>query len=342
MKRVEFWLNDELIWEDTDDSDGWNFKWTPTLLGDHQIQIRAIDNDAQVGWSAPLDVTVTPTQTPLLITDSQSKVISGEKASIGVNLSAPKKSTGIASHLQQLLQSNNFLSNDTKGDITIATFTKAKGVNLTSMGRIDGMGSVWRMRNGEKTNFKAKLRGYRSSFSENYDLEARFDTFVFSPVSNGPATHILEGKGVKKVKAASPSEATTTTPAISNTHNYYIIGSNFADTLTGGDGNDTLTGGDGNDTLTGGLGSDYLVGGTGNDRFEYNLADIDDIETETDTIHCFVRGKDTIGLGSGLTFGNNVFVDTISQPGDTFITDGSNAFALVLGVSLDQNDFSII
>jgi Ca2+-binding RTX toxin-like protein len=53
-----------------------------------------------------------------------------------------------------------------------------------------------------------------------------------------------------------------------------VIGSGFADSITGnsagnfldgGAGNDTINGGDGNDTLMGGGGNDILTGGTGND-----------------------------------------------------------------------------
>ena len=44
-----------------------------------------------------------------------------------------------------------------------------------------------------------------------------------------------------------------------------LIGSNYADTLSGGSGNDTLDGGAGNDVLNGGNGANQLLGGTGAD-----------------------------------------------------------------------------
>lgn len=47
-----------------------------------------------------------------------------------------------------------------------------------------------------------------------------------------------------------------------------LEGSNFADTLTSGNGSDTLFGLDGNDMLTGGNGSDTLDGGGGNDTLD--------------------------------------------------------------------------
>ncbi|MGK7946297.1 MAG: hypothetical protein AB4058_17695, partial [Microcystaceae cyanobacterium] len=58
VKRVEFWLNDQLMAEDSDGTDGWNFNWNPMVSGDYKIQVRALDNDAQVGWSELLEVKV--------------------------------------------------------------------------------------------------------------------------------------------------------------------------------------------------------------------------------------------------------------------------------------------
>jgi len=49
-----------------------------------------------------------------------------------------------------------------------------------------------------------------------------------------------------------------------------VIGSNFADTITGDASNNNLRGGGGQDTIRGGLGKDTLSGEAGNDRFAYN------------------------------------------------------------------------
>jgi Ca2+-binding RTX toxin-like protein len=53
---------------------------------------------------------------------------------------------------------------------------------------------------------------------------------------------------------------------ISNGGNDTIIGSRFADYLSGGDGNDSIDGGGGNDVILGGIGNDMLIGNTGNDK----------------------------------------------------------------------------
>jgi Ca2+-binding RTX toxin-like protein len=50
----------------------------------------------------------------------------------------------------------------------------------------------------------------------------------------------------------------------------HVIGSAFADNLTGTKGADILEGGGGNDVLNGGGGADILLGGAGNDMIRYN------------------------------------------------------------------------
>ncbi len=47
-----------------------------------------------------------------------------------------------------------------------------------------------------------------------------------------------------------------------------VIGSAFADTMTGDNGNNTLYGNDGDDVLSGGNGNDILIGGAGNDTLD--------------------------------------------------------------------------
>ena len=76
-----------------------------------------------------------------------------------------------------------------------------------------------------------------------------------------------------------------------------LVGSSYADTLTGnagnnyltgGTGDDTLSGGVGNDVLIGGLGADNLTGGTGADRFDFNiLTELGLTSTTWDTITDF-------------------------------------------------------
>jgi Ca2+-binding RTX toxin-like protein len=51
-----------------------------------------------------------------------------------------------------------------------------------------------------------------------------------------------------------------------------VIGSSFADTITGNAANNILNGGQGDDTLDGGTGNDIINGGTGNDTAAYTSA----------------------------------------------------------------------
>ena len=161
--------------------------------------------------------------------------------------------------------------NATPQHITLSTDRKGAGDNLTSVGRVNNppssfAGTAWRMRN-DGAQETATLNGYGTPFVNIYDLPPDSDTYVISPITTGPATHILAIGGRTIPKAASPSLFTTVESAITlgDIDNYTLIGSGFSDTLTGADGNDTLTGGAGNDSLTGGAGNDSLTGGANND-----------------------------------------------------------------------------
>jgi Ca2+-binding RTX toxin-like protein len=62
----------------------------------------------------------------------------------------------------------------------------------------------------------------------------------------------------------------------------YLTGSASADVLKGGGGNDVLDGGNGNDTLVGGAGADTLTGGAGSDTFAFVSGDAASVDTVVD------------------------------------------------------------
>jgi Ca2+-binding RTX toxin-like protein len=74
-----------------------------------------------------------------------------------------------------------------------------------------------------------------------------------------------------------------------------LVGSNFADVLTGDAGNNSLDGGDGNDILDGGAGADFLLGGAGDDTFVFRRG-----EANGDVITVF-NGNDA-AVGDQLQF----------------------------------------
>jgi Ca2+-binding RTX toxin-like protein len=82
------------------------------------------------------------------------------------------------------------------------------------------------------------------------------DTAVYSGATAAVTASLLDGK-------ATGGAGADTLVSIEN-----IIGSSFADKLTGDAGNNTLDGGAGNDALSGGAGDDLLVGGAGSDRID--------------------------------------------------------------------------
>jgi Ca2+-binding RTX toxin-like protein len=97
-----------------------------------------------------------------------------------------------------------------------------------------------------------------------------------------------------------------------------VMGSGFADTLTGNAGANMLWGMGGGDVLTGGGGADVLKGGAGDDRFVY--AAIGDSTVAA-------AGKDTI---RDFSAGDKIDLSAIDAngagPGDTAFTFGTGAF----------------
>lgn len=245
--------------------------------------------------------------------------INGSNASSSATLYAPTNSTSVGAQLLAMVTDSGLPVHE----ITMALPTNDSNIRLTSFGRYsDGVGSLWRMRNGSSNNLDAELRIYGGNFSESYSLESGYDTYTISPVggSSGPLTHILTTTQKKITKAASNADAALASPEISEIDNYEIIGSDFNDLITGGSGDDTLlggngndvliggsgddilTGGDGDDNLTGGLGSDSLNGGIGNDKFIYSPSDAD---RGIDMITNFETGADKIQLSGGLDLVSN-------------------------------------
>ncbi|BCH57605.1 hypothetical protein RvVAR0630_02290 [Agrobacterium vitis] len=98
-----------------------------------------------------------------------------------------------------------------------------------------------------------------------------------------------------------------------------LTGTNYADTLTGDDGNNVLNGGSGKDTLTGGDGADTLIGGNDGDTLEGG--------TGADTLSGD-GGDDTLVGGEG--------ADTLSGgDGNDTLTGGEGADTLNGGYGAD-------
>ena len=126
------------------------------------------------------------------------------------------------------------------------------------------------------------------------------------------------------------------TIALSTVANPHIIGSNFADNLTGdtaanvlygGAGVDTLTGGAGNDVLIGGADDDVLAGGLGADTFKFILNDQVGSTAVGDKINDFkVSEGDVLDLAALLTGEHSTAVSLTSYlnftlvGGDTVLT----------------------
>ncbi|NIX76035.1 calcium-binding protein [Microvirga terricola] len=106
-----------------------------------------------------------------------------------------------------------------------------------------------------------------------------------------------------------------------------LLGSNYADTLTGGDGSNYLWGGGGNDALTGSCGADTLDGGAGNDIYYIN-----------DAAHAIVEaaggGTDYIYTSVSYSLASAPNVEYMYATGNAAITlTGSNTANIFVGNS---------
>jgi Ca2+-binding RTX toxin-like protein len=150
--------------------------------------------------------------------------------------------------------------------------------NYTSLGRVVTLGAFGVLNKG--ASGIDSLVGIETILGSNL----LGDTIDHSGASVAPATGTITDltTGVVSVNGSTPLPLSFRVSQFEN-----VIGSAFADSITGDGGNnslnggagaDTLDGGAGNDTLIGGAGSDVLNGGAGNDRFRFiNLAAQSDI-----------------------------------------------------------------
>jgi Ca2+-binding RTX toxin-like protein len=218
--------------------------------------------------------------------------------------------------------------------ISIST-TGLTADNLTSLGLLSlGGDTVWRIANAGGLD-SATLSKVGGGFSSSLSLAANSFTFVRASTAG---TYQLTTGGGTFTKASGPQIVSTIAPLLA-TDSYFITGSDFNDTLTGGTGADTLIGGNGSDTLNGGAGTDTLIGGNGNDSLDGGTQQDSLIGGDGNDILLGRGGNDTLigGLGNDTLTGNNDadrFVYNNPNEGGDSITDfGQGADAIVLSSS---------
>jgi serralysin len=123
------------------------------------------------------------------------------------------------------------------------------------------------------------------------------DTINLSGASSAPATGTVTNLTTGSVTVNGFAAPLPLSFSISQFEN--VIGSGFADTITGNSANNVLDGGAGNDTIRGGFGADVLTGGSGSDTFVLDSRGIANADTITD----FSAAFDKIGLANSLDDG---------------------------------------
>ena len=168
--------------------------------------------------------------------------------------------------------------------------------NLTSQGLLsDNVTTAWRITNLGPAD-SATLSQYGGGFSQLFSLPADSLTFVRG---GSAGTYQLSG-GIVNTKASGTEQNGIWKLLAADS--YFITGSDFDDTLTGGAGADTLSGGGGNDSLTGGGGNDSLTGGGGNDSLTGGAGvDTFNVAAGTDTISDLGNGVDILLVAAGAT-----------------------------------------
>jgi Ca2+-binding RTX toxin-like protein len=126
-----------------------------------------------------------------------------------------------------------------------------------------------------------------------------------------------------------------------------VLGTNYADTIIGDEGNNSLNGLNGNDMLIGGDGNDSLTGGQGNDLFVFGH------ESGVDTISGFdgegLSGGDIIQIASNINGSGIVDFATLSSfisyaSGNATINlgNGHSIFVTQVTSSFNADDFAFV
>ena len=127
--------------------------------------------------------------------------------------------------------------------------------------------------------------------------------------------------------AGTASDGDGGTDAISNFE--IVVGSAFADQITGGTGADTISGGSGNDTISGADGGDFLVGNAGNDVLNGGNG------TDTISFASATAGV-TVNMGTGTASDGDGGTDTILNFEHLF----GSGFADILRGGANNDTFS--
>ncbi|MBE8995132.1 calcium-binding protein [Microcystis aeruginosa] len=203
--------------------------------------------------------------------------------------------------------------------------------NLTSVGLLSAGGNtVWRIENFGSAD-SATLVKVGGGFSTSLSVPANSFTFVRG---GSAGTYILTTSAGSFTKASGPQINTIQTLALADSYN--ITGSNFNDTLFGGQNADTLIGGLGDDHLNGQQQNDFIDGGAGNDSL------IGGGQNDTliggagnDTLFGGAQ-NDTLTGGAGA---DRFAYDNTNQGVDT-ITDFSTAQVDLIQISASGTGFS--
>ena len=164
------------------------------------------------------------------------------------------------------------------------------------------------------------------------------DTVEFGNIGYGVTVNLAAGTAtggagsdtllrIENVIGSIFADSITGTTGVNN-----LQGGGGNDQLVGRDGADTLDGGDGNDLLRGGTGNDTLIGGAGRDNFRFDTALTSGAVVNVDTILDFAYDYDTIRLE------NSIFTAFGAATG---VIGAANFKIIMTGGATDADDFIV-
>ena len=186
--------------------------------------------------------------------------------------------------------------------------------------------------------------------NDRIDGAGGFDTAVYSGSGTGVKVNLATGAvsgGDAQGDSLSGIEA--------------VVGSGFADTLTGDANGNRLDGGDGNDAIDGGAGADVMIGGSGNDSYVVDDAGDQIIEaadggtdigrtslsalTLADGVEDLSYSGSGSFTGTGNALGNSLYGKALDDvlyglDGDDKLVGGAGADLLDGGAGRDQVDYT--
>ncbi|RED44698.1 calcium-binding protein, partial [Aestuariispira insulae] len=231
----------------------------------------------------------------LLVGDSESNILEGLDGDdvLDGGAGADTLDGGTGADTAYYGNSNAAVTVDLSGDTPSVSGGDAEGDHLISIENVTGSDHADTLTGSDGDNSLTGGKG-----ADKLDGGAGIDTAIYSASAHGVTVSLATGQG-----SGGEAEGDTLT-SIEN-----ILGSAYADTLVGSDGDNLMHGDFGADSLMGGAGNDQMMGGWGHDRIHGGTGD--------DTLSGDVGNDLLLGGDGNDVIRGGLGNDTVSYADDT-------------------------